>query len=436
MIILRFIFFLFLLIFQGVEVFLLSIAFYFLYEIFVGFNLGFLSNVFFCGGWGYILCLLRIIIIILMYWRGGILKSFKWIYLFLLWIIFFSLMICFKRNNFFLFYLRFEFVVVPVFLMIVLFGYRIDRVLASLYMFMYTLFTSLPFLLFLLYNEIVFCSISLVYDELIDKIEVYYCWWVLRILFVFMVKYPIYIVHLWLPKAHVEAPVSGSMILAGVILKLGAYGVLKLFIMRGGFVLYLKALLRGLSLIGVFLVCLFRVRQLDIRIIVAYSSIVHIGPVLMSFLYGFEFGVMRGNFMLLAHGLCSSALFYILRLRYERQYRRSLLIMRGGLVLSPVISYWWFFLCVRNIGCPPTFNFISEILIIWGLIYVRYFFILMICLLGFFVGIYCIYIYEFFNHGMIIVNSDFFMLRHLENNVIFLHSLPVLTRLFFIGEFY
>src|SRR5205823_10044527 len=103
---------------------------------------------------------------------------------------------------------------------------------ASLYMFLYTLLTSLPFLLFLLYNEIAFFSLSLVYNELFEKLEFSYCWWVLRMLLVFMVKYPIHMVHLWLPRAHVEAPVSGSMVLAGVMLKLGAYGVLKLLIMR------------------------------------------------------------------------------------------------------------------------------------------------------------------------------------------------------------
>jgi len=137
----------------------------------------------------------------------------------------------------------------------------------------------------------------------------------------------------------VEAPVSGSIILAGVMLKLGAYGVLRLFIVGGSFMFHVRTFLRGLCLVGVFLVCLLRVRQLDIKIIVAYSSIVHMGPVLMGFLYGFEFGLLGGNLILLSHGLCSSALFYILNLGYERQHRRRLLLMRGGLVFSPVLSY-------------------------------------------------------------------------------------------------
>lgn len=88
--------------------------------------------------------------------------------------IFVILMFCFKTNSFFLFYLRFEFVVVPIFLMIIMFGYRIDRVLASLYMFIYTLFTSLPFLMFLLNGEVVFNSLRFMYSELVDNFEFSY----------------------------------------------------------------------------------------------------------------------------------------------------------------------------------------------------------------------------------------------------------------------
>lgn len=176
MIIFRFIVFLLFLFLQGVDVFLFMISIYFLYEVFVGYNLGFLGALFFCGSWGFILCLLRIFIISLIYWGGGILNFYKRSYVFLLWLIFVSLMFCFKINNFFLFYLRFEFVVVPIFLIILMYGYRIDRVLASLYIFLYTLFTSLPFLLFLFYNDFVLHSFNLVYRELVERVDVFYCW--------------------------------------------------------------------------------------------------------------------------------------------------------------------------------------------------------------------------------------------------------------------
>lgn len=130
------------------------------------------------------------------------------------------------------------------------------------------------------------------------------------------------------------------MVLAGVLLKLGAYGILKLLVFRGNFIFYSKSLLRRLSLVGVILVCMLSIRQLDIKMIVAYSSVVHMGLILMDFLYGFEFGLVGGNIMLLSHGLCSSALFYILNLGYEYLFRRRLLIMRGGLLFSSVMSYW------------------------------------------------------------------------------------------------
>lgn len=123
------------------------------------------------------------------------------------------------------------------------------------------------------------------------------------------------------------------------MLKLGAYGILRLMVFRFSCFFYIRFLLRRLGLMGVFLICFSIFRYLDIRVLVAYSSIVHMGFVLVSFLYGFEFGVLGGNFMLLAHGLCSSALFYVLSLRYECYFRRRLVLVRGGLILSPVLSY-------------------------------------------------------------------------------------------------
>jgi len=123
-------------------------------------------------------------------------------------------------------------------------------------------------------------------------------------------------------------------------LKLGAYGILKLFVFRGSYVIFLKGELRGLRIIGIILIGFFMIRHLDIKVIVAYSSVVHMGLVFVCFFYGFEFGLLGGIFTLLSHGLCSSALFYILNLGYERQFSRRLILMRGGLVFSPVMSYW------------------------------------------------------------------------------------------------
>src|SRR5687768_15282915 len=104
MIIFRFILFIFFFMVYGVDIFLFSLSVYFLYELFVGLGLGFWGGTFFCGSWGYVLCLLSVMIIMLIYWRGGVLGNYVRGYLFLLWMIFVGLMFCFKSNNFFLFY--------------------------------------------------------------------------------------------------------------------------------------------------------------------------------------------------------------------------------------------------------------------------------------------------------------------------------------------
>jgi len=152
---------------------------------------------------------------------------------------------------------------------------------------------------------------------------------------VFIVKLPIYIVHLWLPKAHVEAPVVGSMILAGVLLRLGGYGVYK-----GVSIIFFESLrlafLVGVSIIGAFLVGFYCLRQVDIKILVAYSSIVHIGPVMGCFLLIRRSSFISGVLIMLSHGICSSGLFYILNVIYDRLGRRRLILLRGGLSLSPV----------------------------------------------------------------------------------------------------
>jgi len=239
---------------------------------------------------------------------------------------------CFTLGDFFMFYVRFEFTVIPIFLLILGWGYRVNRLQAGLFMFLYTLVTSLPFLLLLLW---LFGEFRISYQYFFFAGVLVNEWWWLFVFLVFMVKLPIYMVHLWLPKAHVDAPVVGSMILAGVLLKLGGYGVYK-----GVSIIFFESLrltfLLGVSIIGAFLVGFYCLRQVDIRMLVAYSSIVHIGPVIGCFLLIRRIAFSSGFLIILSHGICSSGLFYILNVVYDRLGRRSLIVLRGGLSLSPV----------------------------------------------------------------------------------------------------
>jgi len=155
----------------------------------------------------------------------------------------------------------------------------------------------------------------------------------------------------------------GSIVLAGVLLKLGGYGVyraINYYYISCFFILWRFS---SFSLLGAFYIRIVCLRQLDIKSIIAYSSIVHIGPVFSSIFLIVYYNLMGAYTMMMSHGICSSALFLLLDIVYKRMRTRSFFVLRGGLKFFPILSFFWFFLCARNIGCPPTFNFFSELFI-------------------------------------------------------------------------
>lgn len=155
---------------------------------------------------------------------------------------------------------------------------------------------------------------------------------------VFLVKIPIFFIHLWLPKAHVEAPISGSMILAGVILKLGGYGLIRLiknFIFIG---LNLNIYIRLIRLVGGFFVSLICLRQRDVKSLIAYSSVSHISLVLAGIITINLYGLFGSVIIIVAHGLCSSGLFCLANFNYERIRRRRFFLNKGFINLLPNLS--------------------------------------------------------------------------------------------------
>lgn len=351
---------------------------------------------------GYILILLRFWITALVVCsRQKVLKENNYPSLFLLVNIFllFFLIITFSANDYLLFYIRFESSLIPTLILILGWGYQPERLQAGVYILFYTLFASLPLLVSLirLYNIRGRLTLGLV--ENVRGAGFISCIWYVVTVFAFIVKLPIFLVHLWLPKAHVEAPVAGSMILAGVLLKLGGYGLIRVLPLFGEANKNLSWLWVRIRLVGGVVVSLICLRQVDMKALIAYSSVAHIGLVLSGLVVFGWWGVNGAVVVIIGHGLCSSGLFCLANMVYERIGSRSLLIRKGLMNFIPRIALWWFLLRAGNIAAPPTLNLLGEISLIISVVSWRKVSMLSISLLSFFRAAYTLYIFSLRQHG-------------------------------------
>lgn len=375
----------------------------------------------------YILILLRIwICSFILISRERILNSkfFDKIFQKVLLMLLIFLILRFYRTNLFLFYLFFERSLIPTFMIILGWGYQSERVQAGVYLLIYTLVSSLPLLLIIFYYYDWFNHLSLfiIPEKLIHVNLLMFIFMYLA----FIVKLPIFILHLWLPKAHVEAPVSGSIILAGVLLKLGGYGALRLRSLLYMSVVKYTYLFIIIRLIGGVLIRINCLRQRDIKLLVAYSSVSHMGIILAGLMNLRFWGVCRSLSIMLSHGLCSSGLFFLTNVCYERVGSRRLYLVKGIIHLLPKMSIWWFLFCAMNMACPPSLNLLSEIGLINSILRWRSYRIFLLIIIGFFVAGYCLYLFSFSQHGKFrLIIYRFYINRIREYFILFIHWLPL-----------
>uniref|UniRef100_A0AAU6PCM5 NADH-ubiquinone oxidoreductase chain 4 n=1 Tax=Euseius sacchari TaxID=3061191 RepID=A0AAU6PCM5_9ACAR len=283
-------------------------------------------------------------------------------FLFLLNFMLLSLFMCFFSSSMLYMYIYFEFSLIPLFLMIVQKGSSMERFSSCVYLLLYTLLSSFLFLSLMSFVknfQLYFMEVKLLYFFQEKGVL-----WVLMML-IFLVKLPVFMVHSWLNKAHVEAPVMGSMILAGVLLKLGCFGLYRLFFyMNLYFLVMVTNFLMVFSLLGSVFSCVICMRQLDIKLLIAYSSVSHMGLLLSGMLSLTKMGLMGAIGMMLAHGICSSMLFCLANMFYIRVGSRNFLVMKGLVSYFPALSCFWMIFCLSNMGTPPFFNFMCEILLL------------------------------------------------------------------------
>nr|WOR80884.1 NADH dehydrogenase subunit 4 [Anaspides clarkei] len=310
------------------------------------------------------------------------------------------LIMSFSASDYFLFYISFEASLIPTLMLILGWGYQPERVQAGVYMLFYTLFASLPLLVSFLgiYNTMGSLTIGMNSNIIVMK-EFSSCLWYLFTIFAFVVKLPMYMVHLWLPKAHVEAPVAGSMILAGVLLKLGGYGLIRVLMLFEIMEKSLSWVWVGFSLSGGVIVSLMCLRQVDMKSLIAYSSVAHMSMVLSGLMVLGVWGLNGAIFVMVGHGLCSSGLFCIANMVYERLGSRSMLVNKGLLSFMPSMSLWWFLLSVGNMAAPPSLNLLGEVSLIMSVVSWSKVSLVMVMLLSFFSAAYSLYMFSLSQHG-------------------------------------
>nr|AEV76942.1 NADH dehydrogenase subunit 4 [Camponotus vafer] len=340
------------------------------------------------------------------------------------------LMMTFSVSNLMMFYLFFELSLIPTFIMVVYWGYNFERLSASFYLLMYTMFISLPLLAYIMKFFKVVQTFEMNLLKMLDYLNISFIDYLILFM-AFLIKMPIFFFHLWLPKAHVEAPVYGSMILASVLLKLGSYGLLRFLE-----IFYFSSLKYGyifmsVGVVGGIYMSLISLIQIDMKSLVAYSSVVHMNMMLCCLFTMMKLSFISSYILMISHGLCSSGLFYMVNLYYERSMSRLMFFNKGMLNIYPSLSLWWMIYCAMNFSFPLSLNFISEIFMIsiivgWDIILM--FYVMVIC---FFSSAYSLYLYSYIQHGVVYVESKKLFLVYIKDYmVLIIHFIPLVMLLF------
>jgi|MGYP005682179451 NADH-quinone oxidoreductase subunit M len=304
-----------------------------------------------------------------------------------------------------------------------------NRLYATFKFFLYTLAGSVLMLLAIIYiiSKVKSGNIELISDFTFDQqieLVLFLCFFAS-----FAVKVPMFPFHTWLPDAHVQAPTSGSVILAGVLLKLGAYGFIRLSLPFFEYAsIYFQPMIFALSCVAIVYTSIVALRQLDMKKMIAYSSVAHMGFVTIGIFTLTQDGINGAYFQMISHGIVSAALFLIVGVVYERHHTRMISDYSGVTNVMPKYSFFFMVFMLSSVGLPGTSGFVGEFLVIMSTISVSVY-LTFFTAIGVILGAsYMLLLYKNINFGDL--KSDIKQLADLTNIEIFYFScLAFLTML-------
>nr|WNH37239.1 NADH dehydrogenase subunit 4 [Synchiropus goodenbeani] len=351
-------------------------------------------------------------------------------YITLLVLLQFFLILAFSVTDFLLFFMSFEATLLPTLVVITRWGNQKERLSAGTYFLFYTLAGSLPLLIALLALYTDTGTLSMLPLQMAPTPNTFTytnkLWWVACML-AFLVKLPLYGVHLWLPKAHVEAPIAGSMVLAAILLKLGGYGLMRIIPLLTPLTPTLSYPFMILALWGGVMTASICTRQTDLKSLIAYSSVGHMSLAAAGILTQSSCGFSGAMALMIAHGLTSSALFCLANVNYERTHSRTLNLARGLQTLLPLMALWWFFAALANLALPPLPNLMGELLIMTSLFGWSYWTLMFTGLAALITAAYSLFMFLMTQRGRVpphikLPNPSFTR----EHLIMFFHIMPLL----------
>lgn len=348
-------------------------------------------------------------------------------FLFILIIILISLIITFSSYKLLILFLGFEATLIPTIFLIAQWGIRSERIEASYYLVFYTLIGSLPLFLALLIIYKKENHLSILYFKLNNiKIKNYYL--IIFCLIAFLIKVPIFGVHLWLPKAHVEAPVAGSMILAAILLKMGGYGFIRLiYIFKYRYITQISPIITPFCCWGGAIARLICLTQTDLKSLIAYSSVSHMRFMIAGSSLLTKWSFIGTMFMLIAHGITSSALFAIANRYYERTKTRTLIISRRIKKRTTLIPIFWLIFSCSKLGIPPLPKSMAEIFLFSSILTFRKVKIIRILITTILTTIFRLRIFQLISTGNTFKwNTTLLLFQEREFLLFTLHILPLL----------